>query len=195
MRELRANSFNLDAHDGEDQRRKSVVFEYDGRRPGSMVVRPSPDVRTAILAKQVNRAASKAPKGPTSQGAVRNRSCQSAGAEQLAVPAERHGTSEDGTISVKAPPAVIGAGGRYPRHPRALASARNRETPRALTSATAAAMWRVDAPKTSRPKLARANSNANPPSSCQRELRGAQEIALTLRRCAAVVEVDTTTLP
>ena len=66
MRELRANSFNLDEHDGKDQRRKSVVSEYDGRRPGSLVVRPLPDVRTAVLAKQVNRAASKASKGPTS---------------------------------------------------------------------------------------------------------------------------------
>jgi len=46
-------------------------------------------------------------------------------------------------------------------------------TPHAPTSMTAAAMWRVDAPETSRPKQALANSNARTPSSCRRETRGA----------------------
>jgi len=123
---------------GEGYRRKLVVSEYGGRRSGSMVVRPLPDVWTAVLAKQVNRAVLVS--GRRLLTGKRSRPLSFARARQStesqlpigwsratggACKATR--TSEDGTILVKAPPAVTGAGGRHPRHPRGLASSWNRE--------------------------------------------------------------------
>jgi len=94
-------------HEMRDQTRERVecrlIQGHDGRRPGLSGVASSPVQHSWVLAERVKRR----------DGAWKREtawsSCRAAGAD-AAVPGKRHGVSEDGSIAVKAPPAVKARG-------------------------------------------------------------------------------------
>lgn len=135
------------------------------------------------------------PKGRARKGRYGCRSCQSAGAEQLAVPVKRHETSEVGTTLVSGFSSRNRRGRSVSEAPPLAGRLVESGTPHALTSVTAAAMRWVDAPETSLPKQAPANSSANLLRPADANRAGPTEISLTLRGCAVSAASMATTKP
>jgi len=124
----------------------------------------------------------------SSETSLARSSCRAAGAD-AAVPGMRHGASEDGSIAVKALPAMEarrvrtrGAPGGARERVAVSKGASRAQT--GITDARLAGMRTCEgASRSSRPKLAPANSNANLPRFSQRELCWAPEGSLTGRWC------------
>jgi hypothetical protein len=100
------------------------------------------------------------------------------------VPVERHETSEEGTILVTGFSSRNRRGRSASEAPPLAGRLVESGTPHAPTSVTAAAMWWVDAPETSLPKQAQANSSVNLLRPAVAKRAGPTEISLTLRGCA-----------
>jgi hypothetical protein len=106
------------------------------------------------------------------------------------VPVERHETSEEGTILVSGFSSRNRRGRSVSEAPPLAGRLVESGTPHAPTSVTAAAMWWVDAPETSLPKQAPANSSVNLLRPAVAKRAGPTEISLTLRGCAVSAAHD-----